>query len=275
MAFITVDLSSVLDNCSYDSRIDIHRDGGCWYLPDIPEECPFVLSYLKWAIAKELCCGYIRGMLPVPRCADVRCVNHLHTSERSTIDWRESDDHRWTKLKRGLIHLRRRVVNLRGSIKRLNGKIRRGLSTPDIWFIRAMARGKRWLPEAIQQRKKDDWTRKNKKRALDKTHLISVRIRSRIQEYLRLRKIPKTARTFDSLDYGPAELIAHIERQFVKGMGWHNRDKWDVDHIVPLASFKFTSMDDPEFKAAWALTNLRPLWKKDNRAKGATRTHLL
>ena len=75
--------------------------------------------------------------------------------------------------------------------------------------------------------------------------------------------------------YSLEELMQHLERQFVPGMSWHNRNKWDVDHIVPLSSFNFTSPDCPEFQAAWALTNLRPLWAKDNMRKSAKRTHLL
>ena len=71
------------------------------------------------------------------------------------------------------------------------------------------------------------------------------------------------------LGYGPAELARHIERQFVKGMGWHNRDQWHIDHIVPRSSFIYQSADDAEFKACWALTNLRPLWAHINTAKGA------
>ena len=69
--------------------------------------------------------------------------------------------------------------------------------------------------------------------------------------------------------------MTHLERQFLPGMTWGNRGEWHIDHIVPLASFTFTSPDDPEFRAAWALTNLRPLWAKDNIRKSAKRTHLI
>ena len=49
----------------------------------------------------------------------------------------------------------------------------------------------------------------------------------------------------------------------------------DIDHITPLSSFNFETPDDPEFKAAWALSNLRPMWGPDNISKSAKRTHLL
>jgi hypothetical protein len=58
-------------------------------------------------------------------------------------------------------------------------------------------------------------------------------------------------------------------------MSWDNIGDWHIDHIVPLASFTFSSADDPEFRAAWALTNLRPLWAADNMRKHARREFLL
>jgi hypothetical protein len=86
----------------------------------------------------------------------------------------------------------------------------------------------------------------------------------------------KAGRRWETLvGYTLKQLVVHLERQFLKDMTWDNRDKWHIDHIVPLSSFKFTSSDDPEFKAAWALTNLQPLWKQDNLAKGAKQTFLI
>jgi hypothetical protein len=86
----------------------------------------------------------------------------------------------------------------------------------------------------------------------------------------------KGGRSWKSMvGYDLAQLCAHLERQFTRGMTWENRGKWHIDHIQPLASFCFTSANDPEFKAAWALTNLRPLWKEKNISKGAKRLFLL
>ena len=77
------------------------------------------------------------------------------------------------------------------------------------------------------------------------------------------------------VDFSLDELEAHIERQFLPGMSWHNRDIWHIDHIVPLSSFNFDGPDHPDFKAAWALTNLRPLWKSDNHRKSDKRIYLI
>jgi hypothetical protein len=82
-------------------------------------------------------------------------------------------------------------------------------------------------------------------------------------------------RTDRVLGYTADELRAHLERQFVKGMGWHNADQWHVDHIIPVKAFSITSVDDPDFAACWALSNLRPIWADENRRKGARRVNLL
>lgn len=66
------------------------------------------------------------------------------------------------------------------------------------------------------------------------------------------------------LGWDISDLIRHLERQFCDGMTWENYGKWHVDHIRPVSSFKFTSMNDPEFRACWALSNLRPLWAREN-----------
>lgn len=80
----------------------------------------------------------------------------------------------------------------------------------------------------------------------------------------------KAGRAWETLvGYDISQLRAHLERQFTKGMSWENRHLWHVDHILPLSSFVFSSADDPEFRAAWAITNLRPLWASRNISKGA------
>lgn len=75
--------------------------------------------------------------------------------------------------------------------------------------------------------------------------------------------------------YTKDDLVAHLERQFLPGMSWDRREDFHIDHIIPLASFKFTTADDPEFRAAWALSNLRPLWAIENITKNDRRLHLL
>jgi predicted RNA-binding Zn-ribbon protein involved in translation (DUF1610 family) len=111
------------------------------------------------------------------------------------------------------------------------------------------------------------------KRQSDPAYAINFRFRAAVRRVL---NGGKRGRKWESLvGYTLADLMHHLERQFLKGMTWDNRGDWHIDHIVPLASFSFSSAEDPEFRAAWALTNLRPLWAVDNLRKNATRTHLI
>lgn len=102
---------------------------------------------------------------------------------------------------------------------------------------------------------------------------IHHRISAQLQYILKERKGGRAWQTL--LGYSVFDLIPHLERQFIDGMSWDNMGDWHIDHIVPLKCFNISGVDDPELKAAWALTNLRPLWAKDNMRKSATRTHLI
>jgi len=98
---------------------------------------------------------------------------------------------------------------------------------------------------------------------------LNNRVRASINAHLKRRGKSKRHKTFDILGYTPIQLMKHLESQFVEGMSWDNMSEWHIDHIRPVASFTFDSVDDPEFKACWALENLQPLWATDNLSKGA------
>jgi hypothetical protein len=103
----------------------------------------------------------------------------------------------------------------------------------------------------------------------------SLKNRTATRIYAVLKGGKGGARTEALVGWTMAELKVHLERQFLRGMNWENMGEWHIDHIVPLADFTITSSDDPELKRAWALTNLRPLWAKDNLAKHDKREVLL
>lgn len=89
-------------------------------------------------------------------------------------------------------------------------------------------------------------------------------------------KSKKIGRSWQSLvGYSSEELHAHLERQFLPGMTWDNFGEWHIDHRKPLASFSFSSPEDADFKAAWALSNLQPLWAVENMRKHAKITCLI
>lgn len=134
-----------------------------------------------------------------------------------------------------------------------------------------------------QRQRRSRYRAKVEKKAVIAAHAMVYnkrpdrRIHSRLQKHIREALAgTKNRRSWQSLvGYTREELMRHLERQFVKGMGWHNMDQWHIDHIVPRSSFVCRSAECPEFRACWALTNLRPLWADANVSKGARRTHLL
>lgn len=86
----------------------------------------------------------------------------------------------------------------------------------------------------------------------------------------------KAGRSWEkAVGFSLQQLMRHIERQFLPGMSWDNIGDWHIDHIVPKASFSYVTVDDPEFRACWSLTNLRPLWRAENISKHAKRLFLL
>lgn len=94
--------------------------------------------------------------------------------------------------------------------------------------------------------------------------------------FLKRRGQTKAGKSFfNAVGYSIEELVRHIEKQFLPGMSWSNYGDWHLDHIVPNASFDYTSMQDSEFKACWSLSNLRPLWAIDNLKKSDSLTTLL
>lgn len=137
---------------------------------------------------------------------------------------------------------------------------------------RAGVQAKRSHPTARERT--NTWTRLHLRK---NPHLKVLRsVGSAIAEILKEGRISGALRY---LPYTRAELCSHLERQFLRGMEWSNYGAvWHVDHILPQSSFRIDP-DDPvncrEFQACWALTNLRPLWKRDNLVKNARRTHLV
>lgn len=144
------------------------------------------------------------------------------------------------------------------------------------WYVKNPERQKE-LNKSWQERNPERiraiWREMVDRRRKDPAYRLHGRVSNQIWCALRGRKNFRGAP--ELVGYSMDELRAHLERQFTKGMGWHNMPMWHIDHIIPLSSFEISGPDDPTIRQAWALSNLRPLWAEDNQRKGASRETLL
>lgn len=131
----------------------------------------------------------------------------------------------------------------------------------------------RYWVERNRERAREIWRNLATKKRADPTARMHGRISNQIYAVIKRGKNCRSA--FELVGYTSVELNAHLERQFKRGMGWHNMGEWHIDHIIPLSSFVISGPDDPNLRRAWALSNLRPLWAVDNMRKGARMEVLL
>ncbi len=103
----------------------------------------------------------------------------------------------------------------------------------------------------------------------DLTFTLTNRVGALVWRTLRFNK-KKDGKMKDILGFTVDELRQHIEGQFSEGMNWEKflRGEIHLDHKIPINFFKPQSVDDPAFKACWTLSNLQPLWARDNLSKG-------
>lgn len=106
-----------------------------------------------------------------------------------------------------------------------------------------------------------------KRREQDPEYKLSRILRCRLHHALKGNS--KSASTLELLGTTVEHLRQHLEAQFLPGMTWQNhgqgKDKWVVDHMMPVRSFDLTQEDQQWQCFHW--TNLQPLWDPDNNAK--------
>jgi hypothetical protein len=89
------------------------------------------------------------------------------------------------------------------------------------------------------------------------------RIRRLVSISLTKQGYSKKSRTYEILGCSFEQFKAHIENQFVEGMGWHNRNEWHLDHVYPVSK----ATDEAHLIALNHYTNFQPLWARDNMLK--------
>ena len=80
----------------------------------------------------------------------------------------------------------------------------------------------------------------------------------------------KSGRTLELLGTTVEHLHEHLESQFLPGMTWDNHGqgegKWQIDHIVPCASFNLSEEEQQRQCCHWIYICLY-IWWKDNQEK--------
>jgi len=111
---------------------------------------------------------------------------------------------------------------------------------------------------------------KRDQRAKFKTaYQLKKRVRTGLNTFLSGKD--KQGRVHPWIGCNKRTLIIHIEKQFKKGMAWSNRDKWHIDHIIPLSMFNLSDKDQRLIASNWQ--NLKPEWASDNIRKSDTITN--
>lgn len=126
----------------------------------------------------------------------------------------------------------------------------------------AKLRKRRWKVE-----RKDVYLASERRYYTQPHRRLIARIRSRTRAALRLPR----GSTIALLGCTTEQLQTWLERFFVEGMGWHNMERWHLDHHWPLALFDLT--DPRQLAKACHFRNLRPLWAEDNHQKGDRLPH--
>jgi len=143
--------------------------------------------------------------------------------------------------------------------------------TDDEWRIRK----NKIKNERFKERMKDpeyrtiynDSKKKSEKERRDTDPIFAMkkRVSCRIRNYMSREGYEKKLRTHEILGIDWPGFKEHIERQFVNGMSWGNRDRWHIDHIIPLDS----AICEDDVIRLNHYTNLQPLWVEDNLRKGS------
>ena len=153
------------------------------------------------------------------------------------------------------------------------------------WAAKVRERTRRWQ-QNNQERYKElqrQWNARNRGRqnelakayvkrryAQDLGFALAYRLRARVYQAIKASGASKSGRTEELVGCSIEFLRQHIERQFKGKMSWDSPSSYHIDHIVPIASFDLTDIQQQRVAFNWQ--NMRPLTPKKNISKGAKLT---
>ena len=100
-------------------------------------------------------------------------------------------------------------------------------------------------------------------------HLFSAnyKLRAMLRRVLMAAGENKDLCTFEAIGYTADQLVQRLSVNMRAGMTWDNFGDWEIDHKIPVSVF--LSRGETRPRIINALSNLQPLWKEENRSKGA------
>jgi hypothetical protein len=127
-------------------------------------------------------------------------------------------------------------------------------------------------PEYIKQWKMDNKVRIRQQERDRRKNDINFKLRKNVSRAIGHAIVKNSNSVINHLPYTVEKLKQHLENLFDDKMNWDNYGSyWHIDHVVPHSEFKYTSMEDEEFRKCWELCNLRPLEAHQNMSDGSTR----
>lgn len=118
---------------------------------------------------------------------------------------------------------------------------------------------KNYYKNHLAQRRK----RFNDRYKNDLNFRLTTNLRNRV--LLAIKRNQKSGSTSDLIGCDIPYLKKYIASLFSEGMSWENYGLWQIDHILPCASFDLSK--EEEQRRCFNYKNLQPLWEADNRKK--------
>lgn len=79
---------------------------------------------------------------------------------------------------------------------------------------------------------------------------------------------------WDFIGCNVVELQAHVEGMFREGIGWHNRNEWELDHIRPLCEFDLTDIEQVKQSLHYSNVQILIIGPHLDKAKQETRSFM-
>ncbi len=171
----------------------------------------------------------------------------------------------------------RRINRQRPEWKERNAKLRANPARKSAEKLRQSSSEYRAIKSARAKKRRSDpahradVARYMRERRSDPFFAMVHRLRSRCRSMLKAKGYKKRTRTEEMLGAPLEDCLKIIERQFLPGMGWRNKNLWHLDHIIPLSSAESVE----HLESLCRISNIRPMWAMDNQKKSAKILSLL